>query len=199
MQQLRDGPESLDRNREAENCGRISGSVAWRSSRNELGSGAARANALKGGPEAQNGEGSVRHLSSVKQHKRVNRISVRAGALIDRVTFFALDNEMLCQEGGGGGSECDDFVLDADEHIVKIIQKYGNSLDSITFCTNKGRTKKYGGNGGSSTKEFISKEGEMIVGLTRKKEGFCPIIEKVEFAPTHEQNYSGANESKTTL
>lgn len=199
MKQLADGPDALDRNKEAENCGRISGSVVWRRSRNELGSGAAQENALRGRPGTSgDGEGAGTGRGTppaVTAAKRVHRVAVRAGALIDQITFYAVGGKVLCQEGGNGGSACDDLVLHSGEHIVKIIQKYGNSLDSVTFITSTGRSKRYGGDGGSETKEFSSKEGEMIVGLSRKQDGFCPIIEKVEY---QQEEPLGVEESKNT-
>ena len=70
-----------------------------------------------------------------------------------------------------------------------------SALFGCTFITSTGRSKRYGGDGGSETKEFSSKEGEMIVGLSREQDGFCPIIEKVEY---QQEEPLGVEESKNT-
>ena len=70
------------------------------------------------------------------------------------------------------------ITLNDDEYIVKITQKHGDSLDSVVFHTNTGRSKKYGGDGGSFTQDFIVSENEMIVGLERST-NFCGKIIKV--------------------
>ena len=178
MKHFVDGPNSLDRNKEAEMCGRISGDVAWRSQRNELGKGIAKQRALEESTTSSTPLKKPTAIVSKITNQYVKKISVRAGGLIDCIIFYDENNTVLCKAGGDGGDLKDDFILNDDEYIVKITQKHGDSLDSVVFHTNTGRSKKYGGDGGSFTQDFIVSENEMIVGLERST-NFCGKIIKV--------------------
>jgi hypothetical protein len=192
-----DGPNSLDRNKEAEMCGRISGDVAWRSQRNELGDGIAKQRALE---ESSTPLTSLQNSAAKipKTKNCVRKISVRAGNLIDCITFFDESNEILCKAGTDGGELHEEFVLNADEYIVKITQKYGDSLDSVCFYTNNGRFKKYGGNGGSNVQNFTVGENERIIGVERST-NFCGKIIKIltqKKDDEKKEKASGVEESK---
>ena len=189
LKHFTDGPDSLDRNREAEQCGRISGDVAWRSQRNELGTGVARERAI----QASSSQTATQGTEKVKAPIRaVKKISVRAGGLIDCVTFFDKEDRVICKAGGNGGDQQEDFVLGDNENIVKITQKHGDSLDSITFYTNLGRSKKYGGDGGSKVGHFsvASADTEMIVGVRRNESSFCGEVTGIIVERIKERNSS---------
>jgi hypothetical protein len=180
LNQLRDGPRALDRDKEAENCGRVSGSVAWRNARSELGVGTARERALHAGG------GDLTHptsASSAGVTAFVKRVVVRAGMLVDKISFFAADNTCICACGEDGGSEQEPFVMAEDEFLKRIVQRGGDSLDSLTFFTNLGRSKTYGGDGGSVTTSFEAKDGEMITKVHRATGLFCPLIDGIACSP----------------
>ena len=83
-----DGPNSLDRNKEAEMCGRISGDVAWRSQRNELGKGIAKQRALEESTTSSTALKKPTAIVSKITNQDVKKISVRAGGLIDCIIFY---------------------------------------------------------------------------------------------------------------
>mgnify|MGYP001378184514 CR=1 FL=1 len=139
----------------------------------------------------------VEKMLCFKKNSTVKKISVRAGKLIDSITFYDENNTVLCKAGGDGGDLKDDFILNDDEYIVKIIQKYGDSLDSVVFHTNTERSKKYGGDGGSFTQDFIVSENEMIVGLERST-NFCGKIIKVHAIETNKKPAPNVTSKITT-
>lgn len=70
------------------------------------------------------------------------RIIVRKGAIIDNLTFVF--NEMTMAHGGNGGTQ-QEFSLQSDEHIVKVVgntARFSNDvvIENISFTTDKGRT-----------------------------------------------------------
>ena len=83
-------------------------------------------------------------------------------------------------------------------NIVKITQKYGDSLYSVCFYTNNGRFKKYGGNGGSNVQNFTVGENERIIGVERST-NFCGKIIKILTQKKDDEKKkkgSGVEESK---
>ena len=103
--------------------------------------------------------------------------------LVDKISFFAADNTCICACGEDGGSEQEPFVMAEDEFLKRIVQRGGDSLDSLTFFTNLGRSKTYGGDGGSVTTSFEAKDGEMITKVHRATGLFCPLIDGIACSP----------------
>lgn len=81
--------------------------------------------------------------------RRVTSVVVRAGELVDSVTFKYSDMPSGVTFGGNGGTEFPPFELEANEFILEVRGRRGAYLDQIQFVTNTGRTSQtYGGAGG---------------------------------------------------
>mmetsp|Transcript_7082 Transcript_7082/g.18593 ORF Transcript_7082/g.18593 Transcript_7082/m.18593 type:complete len:279 (-) Transcript_7082:474-1310(-) len=117
----------------------------------------------------------------VAGHDAVRSVHIRSGALIDQITFKYGDaKERSWPEGRAGGSESQPFFLNADEYLVMIEQRKGDSLDAVRFHTSKGRKSMWYGNtnGGSLRPPLRAPDGTMITGL-RRPNGFCPGIDSI--------------------
>ena len=111
----------------------------------------------------------------------VRSVHVRAGALIDKITFrYGDGNERSWPQGRTGGSDREPFFLNADEYLAVIEQRRGDSLDAVRFHTSKGRKSMWYGNtnGGSLRSPLRAPDGTMITGL-RRPNGFCPGIDSI--------------------
>ena len=86
------------------------------------------------------------------QGARIAEVRIRAGDTIDAVQMiYGLADGRVSpgvRHGGGGGREYT-FTLDSDEYITGISGRYGNTVDSIRFHTNKRTSPTFGGGGGS--------------------------------------------------
>jgi hypothetical protein len=84
---------------------------------------------------------------------RVYGVKIRAGwrSVVNRIQIRWQLPDGTIQDGpfhGGGYGTAYEFTLDSDEYITAIKGKYGDSIDSIIFVTNKRESQKYGGDGG---------------------------------------------------
>lgn len=84
---------------------------------------------------------------------KIERIDVRHGARIDKISVFYQGAGDKPHGGNGGGLSS--FALAADEWITEVHGRSGGRVDRLQFRTNKDRwSQVYGGGGGSA---FISK------------------------------------------
>ncbi|GBG30861.1 E3 ubiquitin-protein ligase TM129 [Hondaea fermentalgiana] len=98
---------------------------------------------------ATRGEEEVEDNAQRASQRRVTSVIVRAGALVDGVTFVYSDVPEGVTFGGTGGTEFPPFELEDDEYIVEVRGQQGAYLDQIQFVTNRGRmSPAYGGSGG---------------------------------------------------
>ena len=78
-----------------------------------------------------------------KLWKRLRRIGVRTGAVVDRIAFHFSDGSRAAY-GGDGSSARDDFVIDPDDEVVALRCREGDALYCVEFITKKGRSVAYG-------------------------------------------------------
>jgi hypothetical protein len=99
---------------------------------------------------------------------QVTEVRVRSGAYIDAVQFVyknGAGEEIVGQLHGGNGGVLSVFKLQQGEHITRITGKHGDFVDSFQLVTNYGRTKGWGGAGGSSHYTYSAPPGSSIYGL----------------------------------
>lgn len=83
---------------------------------------------------------------------RVYQVNFRGGFYIDQIQFVLKDKNGNIYQGpvhGGNGGSPGQWTVPDGENIVKAVVNHGDSLDSVTFTTDKGTTFHIGGNGGS--------------------------------------------------
>jgi hypothetical protein len=73
------------------------------------------------------------------------------------------DVQSLGKHGGNGGEE-EVLMLDEGEFIRGISGKYGSSVDSLRIITNKRTSKRFGGERGTVSYEFVT-PGDEVVGF----------------------------------
>ena len=85
----------------------------------------------------------------VVRPRRVERVVVRSGALIDAVTFFYEGVPTGETYGGQGGTEHPAFELGPSEWVAEVRGRRGAYIDSLQLVSNTGRASPvYGGAGG---------------------------------------------------
>lgn len=118
------------------------------------------------GPAGRGGGGQFADKELPKD-ARVIGVKVRHGLLVDGIELLYKSsdntNGSLGWHGGFGG-DADTFLLDEDEYLTGIAGRTGDNVDSISFITNKRRSRIFGRNGGDSAYEF-KWLGEEIVGF----------------------------------
>lgn len=88
--------------------------------------------------------------------RRLLELRIRSGTLIDAIkTVYVnvLNHKIESDQHGGTGGNLSTFTLAPDEYITRISGKHGTLIDSLLVVTNKGRSKRWGGTGG--TRNFI--------------------------------------------
>lgn len=111
---------------------------------------------------------------------RVVEVRIRSGAYIDAIQFV-YEQKVTKQiiEGkkhGGSGGTLSVFKLQPDEYITRITGKHGNFVDSLQLVTNKGRTKGWGGTGGSVHYTYSAPPGTEIHGLFGRSGAFLDAV-----------------------
>ncbi|CAG8792566.1 332_t:CDS:1, partial [Racocetra fulgida] len=101
---------------------------------------------------------SIYSFLSNKPH--LSQIIIRAGSIIDSITFIWSDNTAVVI-GGNGGSE-HEFTLDEDEEIVGLNVRSGWYIDGIEIKTNKKSSGWIGGLGGSMHFLHVPKDHKMV-------------------------------------
>ena len=99
---------------------------------------------------------------------RVVEVRVRSGAYIDAVQFVyenKIGQVITGKIHGGQGGNLDVFKLQPGETITRVTGKHGNYIDSMQLVTSKGRTKGWGGTGGSVHYTYSAPPGSRIHGL----------------------------------
>ncbi|CAG8780654.1 32750_t:CDS:2 [Gigaspora margarita] len=90
----------------------------------------------------------------------LSQMIIKAGCLVDSITFIWSDNTMI-NTGGNGGNE-HEFTLDEDEKIVELNVRAGWYIDGIEIKTNKKSSGWIGGSGGSMHLLHVPKDHEII-------------------------------------
>ena len=81
-----------------------------------------------------------------------------------RTTTFS-HGECGTAAGEIGFSGSRGMSLDRDEYLLGVSGRYGDTIDSIRFFTNKRNSPTWGGNGGNRTFGYNAPSGQMIVAL----------------------------------
>jgi hypothetical protein len=99
---------------------------------------------------------------------RVAEVRIRCGEIVDSVQLiYALSDgrtSMAPMHGGSGGRE-NVYRLDADEYIIGLSGRYGESIDSLSIHTNKRTSQPYGGRGGDRDFQIEVPSGNQAVGF----------------------------------
>ena len=77
------------------------------------------------------------------------------------------------------GQQQPSFILEPDEHLVKIVARQGDFLSGLQFHTSKGRESIWYGGPGGTVEEFTGSSEDPIVSFERNEGGFCPKLKRV--------------------
>ena len=109
---------------------------------------------------------------------RVVGVRIRYGLYIDglELLYKTADGkkEGMGWHGGDSGNE-ETFLLEDGEFITGISGKTGEYVESLTFVTNKRKSKNYGGEGGDKTFN-LQKSGEEVIGFYGRSGAFLDQI-----------------------
>lgn len=104
-----------------------------------------------------------------RNHRKVKKITVNAGAIVDSITMTYERGDADKHGGGGGGEQV--FELANGEFVNAVTVKASNVVMCLTFHTNKGRDLgPVGGNGRLMDKKGQETKVEAPSGL-----GLCGI------------------------
>ena len=104
------------------------------------------------------------HADKLPPVAHLREVRVNSGDLVDGLQAVLQNSYLLNKHGGGGGS-ASNFVLQPNEHLVRVFGEYANYVDEITFVTDLGRSQHFGGGGGKAHYEFNAPPGFEIVGF----------------------------------
>lgn len=108
-------------------------------------------------------------LELFKQYGNPSKILVRSGSKkIDAIqfTYGGVDGPLH----GGNSGRVDEFVLEGDTKITKVIVRTGDALDAITFFTDSGKQYSFGaGKGGIVTEIEAPVEGAYLAAIQGKE------------------------------
>eukprot|EP00418_Pyrodinium_bahamense_P030365 CAMPEP_0179137272 /NCGR_PEP_ID=MMETSP0796-20121207/65476_1 /TAXON_ID=73915 /ORGANISM="Pyrodinium bahamense, Strain pbaha01" /LENGTH=160 /DNA_ID=CAMNT_0020836441 /DNA_START=149 /DNA_END=631 /DNA_ORIENTATION=- len=111
--------------------------------------------------------------TAVVKTRRVERVRMRTGDLIDLIEFQYSDGTVESNGNRIGGGECEPFELAVGEFIVAVDYREGDMFDAICFKTNEGRSSRYYGNPqGGREFHFEAPAGEQIWNVERWP-GYC--------------------------
>jgi hypothetical protein len=100
---------------------------------------------------------------------RILEIQIRAGDTIDAIQVIYLMPDGRTAPGpqhGGRGGNPGVFRLDSDETILGISGRYGDTVDSLRFHTNKRTSPVFGGRGGDRDYRIDVPNGSQFAGFT---------------------------------
>jgi hypothetical protein len=99
---------------------------------------------------------------------RIVEIRVRAGDTIDAIqAIYQLADRSLVEANryGGGGGRLYSYRFDADEYLVALGGRYGDTVDSLYIITNKRQSQVFGGRGGDRDFRIEVPSGSQAVGF----------------------------------
>jgi phage tail protein X len=141
---------------------------------------------------------------------RVAEVRVRAGDTIDALQIvYALPNgrtTMGPRHGGGGGSQTI-FRLDADEYIIGLAGRHGDTIDSLSIITNRRTSTRFGGNGGDRRFRVEVPSGCYAMGFTGRAGAtvdaiglmYMPLPRRRDDFPSSRGGRGGIQEGQTEL
>ena len=137
-------------------------------------------------------------FTDLLERRRLAMIRVRAGKYVDRLELhFSDGSTSVC--GGSGGTWHEPFTLAPGESLRRIHVRQGDALDSIQFCTTRGRSSpRYGGGGGNVRLELgLPDELHMEIadlGISRTVRGWLAPLE-MNFDVVHARRPSTDDEA----
>lgn len=125
----------------------------------------------------------------VPLHHNIAQIRVRSGSLVDHIEFVMADGNV--KTGGyvpPGGNRAPPFgldpvfVLDPEEHVIRIEMSQGEMLSAIKIFTSKGKETQWYGTKiqKGRLKVFAASAENPIVSFERDSGRVCPRITKVQ-------------------
>ncbi len=117
------------------------------------------------------GGGGGRNFTDVlpSAEARIVEVRIRSGDALDAIqVIYTLPNGQTVagsRHGGSGGRESV-FRLDADEYIIGLSGRYGDTIDSLRIHTNKRVSEAFGGRGGDRDYRIEVPPGNQAAGIT---------------------------------
>ena len=111
--------------------------------------------------------------------RNIAEVRIHSGACIDSIQVVYIDessNEIVNPKYGGSGGTLSALKLIPGEYITTIGGKYGHLVDSLWIKTNKGRTQKWGGDGGYVAFNYSAPPGTSIYGFCGQAGHFLDAI-----------------------
>lgn len=103
-------------------------------------------------------------------NERIVAVNIWSGNVIDAIQLVASDDNVTrsLEKHGGNGGILETYNLDPDEYITGLVLQTGSVVDSLIIKTNKGESKRFGGNGGPTQIPLSIPEDSEAVGLCGK-------------------------------
>lgn len=116
---------------------------------------------------ASGGRGGSPFVDMAVSGGSVAAITVRSGSLIDSIQFTYRygKKQVRGQAHGGNGGKSRTFKLKPGEVIIELSGKSGKYVDSLYIKTSRGRSKRWGGKGGSRRYKFTGSTKSPITGI----------------------------------
>ncbi|MCP3664572.1 MAG: hypothetical protein GY696_19125 [Gammaproteobacteria bacterium] len=128
--------------------------------------------------KASGGGGGSPFVDMATPQGEIVAITVRSGSFIDSVTLtYRYGNRRVNgpRHGGNGGNQRT-FKLKKGERIIELGGRSGKYVDSLYIRTNKNRTQRWGGQGGSRAYRFTASQNAPIVGIWGRSGAFLDAI-----------------------
>lgn len=110
---------------------------------------------------------------------RVVEVRVRSAEVVDsvQIVYALADGRTVTgsRHGGSGGRESI-LRLDADEHIIGLSGRYGDSIDSLRIHTNKRVSQPFGGGGGNRDYRIEIPAGNQAAGFAGRAGDYLDAI-----------------------
>lgn len=101
------------------------------------------------------------------EHAKVRELRVWAGAQVDAIqTVLDVDGEAV--EGvkhGGNSGNLSVLTLGDNEYITEVYGRFGSYIEILNIRTNKGQSRRFGGQGGIIDFLYVAPSGFQIIGF----------------------------------
>ncbi len=129
---------------------------------------------------------------------RVAEVRIRAGDTIDAIQMvygLADGSTVVGSQHGGMGGRPAAFRLDADEYIIGLAGRYGNTIDSLRIITNKRTSQTFGGRGGSRDFRLDVPSGSQAIGFAGRSGNTVDAIGLVHASVPRGRNIFSAGQT----
>jgi len=112
------------------------------------------------------GNGGAPFVETVAPGGVISKITIRSGKFIDAIQLtYQYKHRVSSKSYGGTGGKSKSLSLSRGEYITEFGGRSGKYIDSIYIKTSKGRTEKWGGNGGARAFKFVGTKNAPIQGV----------------------------------